>query len=168
MLINKLRMFSFFKRFKTRKISPDQQQKTLLKSIDYDPKIILAWAKAIEGNEEITNWLKENGYEELFMATFAIYLKPEARDWLTQNGYAHLMAFINAAEGIESAQKWLKIHQFDLLYHMALAVENDTDSLLWLRTNATQDILFLTKTIKEVKDKIEENHNDIHSFRKDL
>lgn len=161
-------MFDFFKRNKTRQVTPDQLKKTQLKSIDYDPKIIIAWAKAVEGNDDIMSWLKENGYPELFMATYAIYLKDEARDWLTQNGYAHLMAFINAAEGIESAQKWLLTHKFDLLYHMALAIENEEESLVWLRKNSSQDILLLTKSIKKIKDKIEENHNDIHSFRKDL
>lgn len=161
-------MFGFFKKKKPREISPDQMQKAPLKSIDYDPKIILAWSKAVEGNDDLMEWLKDNGYPELFMATYAIYLKNEARDWLVQNGYAHLMAFINAAEGNESAQKWLQVHQFDLLYHMALAIENEQESWVWLKQNASQDLFILTKSIKDVKDKIEENHNDIHSFRRDL
>lgn len=161
-------MFGFFKKNKTRQISVDQLKTTQLKSIDYEAKIILAWAKAIDGNDDIMLWLKENGYEELFMATYAIYLKDEARDWLQKNGYAHLMAFINAAEGNESAQKWLFTHQFDLLYHMALAIEDEPNSWNWLNQHASQDLFYLTKTIKKVKDKIEENHNDIHSFRKDL
>lgn len=161
-------MFGFFKKNKTREITPDQLKSTQLKSIDYDPKIILAWTKAIEGSDDIMLWLKENGYKELFMATYAIYLKEEARDWLSKNGYAHLMAFINAAEGNESALKWLQVHQFDLLYHMAEAIENEETSWKWLIQHSSQDIFILTKTIKTVKDKIEENHNDIHSFRKDL
>lgn len=161
-------MFDFFRKNKTRQVSVDQLKATQLKSINYDPKIILAWAKAVEGNDDIMLWLKENGYTELFMATYAIYLKEEAREWLQKNGYAHLMAFINAAEGNESAQKWLKTHQFDLLYHMAMAIEDEEESWQWLRQNSSQDIFILTRSIKEVKDKIEENHNDIHSFRKDL
>lgn len=161
-------MFGFFKNNKTREIDASQLQTSKLKSIDYEPRIILAWAKAVEGNDDIMLWLKENGYTELFMATYAIYLKHEARDWLVENGYAHLMAFINAAEGNESAQKWLTVHKFDLLYHMALAIESEETSWNWLRQNASADIFMLTKSIKEVKDKIEENHNDIHSFRKDL
>ncbi|MBM3418414.1 MAG: hypothetical protein FJY17_05770 [Bacteroidetes bacterium] len=32
-----------------------------LKSIDYPSLVILAWAKAVEGNEELQNWLKDNG-----------------------------------------------------------------------------------------------------------
>lgn len=161
-------MFGFFKKNKTREITLDQLKSTQLNSIDYDSKIILAWAKAVEGNDDIMLWLKENGYKELFMATYAIYLKEEAREWLSKNGYAHLMAFINAAEGNESAQKWLQVHQFDLLYHMAMAVESEETSWKWLMQHSSQDIFILTKAIKTVKDKIEENHNDIHSFRKDL
>lgn len=161
-------MFGFFKKNKIRRVNVEKLQSTPLKSIEYDSKIILAWSKAIEGNDDILLWLKENGYMELVMATYAIYLKEEARDWLTKNGYAHLMAFINAAEGNESAQKWLKTHQFDLLYHMALAIESEKESWKWLKENSSQDLFILTKSIKQVKDKIEENHNDIHSFRKDL
>lgn len=142
-------------------------QTITLKSIDYESKIIIAWVKALEGNDAIALWLKEN-YFELFMATYAIYLKEEARDWLVNNGYAHLMAFINAAEGNENAQRWLLKHNFNLLYHMALAIEDDQDSWKWLIQNASQDLFILTKTIKTIKDKIEENHNDIHAFGKDL
>ncbi len=143
-------------------------EKVALKPIDYEPKIILAWAEAVGGNEEILLWLKNNGYEELVMASYAIRLKNEARDWLMKNGYAHLMAFIHAAEGNEQAQNWLERNQFDLLYHMAMAVENDAESWKWIAENATPDIHILTRAIKKVKDAIEENHNDIHSMGKDL
>lgn len=160
-------MFGIFKNKKKQPETVEKQEIVALKPIDYEAKIILAWAKAVEGDAKFTLWLKDN-YFELFMATQAIYLKEEARDWLMKNGYAHLMAFINAAEGNEVAQKWLKAHQFDLLYHMALAIESEQESWTWLLKNATQDLFILTKAIKEVKDKIEENHNDIHSFRKDL
>ncbi len=160
-------MASWFKR-KKRIYTPDDLQKIQLKSIDYPAKIILAWAKAIEGNDQFLLWLKDNGYPELVMATYAIYLKDDAREWLQKNGYAHLMAMINGAEGNESAQKWLLSHQFDLLYHMALAIEDERNSVLWIAKNAPKDIFLLTKTIKQVKDQIEENHNDIHTFRKDV
>lgn len=156
--------------FKKKKRKPDARQVkvTPMKAINYPSKIILAWAKSIEGNDKITAWLKENGYEELAMATFAIYLRNDARDWLQQNGYPHLMAMINAAEGIESAQKWLLTHNFETLYHIALAVENEQSSWAWLKHNSTQDLFILAQTIKIIKDKIEYNHNDIHTFGKDM
>ena len=160
-------MLSWFKK-KKREIIAAELSSTPLNRIDYPAKIIIAWSKAIEGNDDIMLWLKENGYKELFMATYAIYLREEARNWLQMNGYAHLLAMINAAEGNESAQKWLLVHDFEILYHIALAVEDEQSSFEWLGKNAPADIFLLAKSIKRIKDQIEENHNDVHSFRHDL
>ena len=146
----------------------NSKQKVVLKKLDYPSKIIMAWAQAIGGNLEISSWLNNNGYNELVIASAAIHLKNDARNWLMENGYAHLMAMINASEGDEKAQKWLLTYKFDLLYHIAMAIENENESWIWLKQNSTPDIFILAKTIKEVKDKIEENHNDIHSFRRDF
>lgn len=160
-------MLEWFKN-KKRKVNVENTQRTTLKNLDYPAKIILAWSKAIDGDDQFLVWLKDNGYEELFMATYAILLKEEARKWLQDNGYAHLLAMINAAEGNESAKKWLETHNFDVLFHIACAVDDEVESLQWLGQNAPADIFILTKSIKKVKDEIEENHNDIHSFRKDV
>jgi hypothetical protein len=78
------------------------------------------------------------------------------------------MAMINAAEGNETAQKWLLAHDFEILYHIAMAVEDEQMSWEWLGKNVTPDIFLLTQSIKKVKDQIEENHNDVHSFGKDI
>ncbi|MCH2230285.1 MAG: hypothetical protein MK105_08070 [Crocinitomicaceae bacterium] len=159
-------MASWFR--KKRKHEVDKLAKSEVKPINYPAKIIIAWSKAIEGSDEFMFWLKDNGYPELVMATYAIYLKDDARNWLAENGYPHLLAMINGAEGNESAQQWLKTHKFYMLYHMAMAVEDEQDSFLWIGKNAPVDVFMLTKAIKKVKDQIEENHNDIHSFRQDI
>lgn len=161
----------WFKRKKEKEAEKNTVQKpiiTPLKPLAYPPKIILAWSKAIEGNQEIIKWLKENGYHELVVASSAILLNNDARDWLMKNGYPHLMAMINASEGKISAQKWLKANKFELLFHIAMAVENEKESWFWLKKHSSIDIVILAQTIKKIKDKIEENHNDIHSFNKDL
>jgi len=160
-------MSNWLKR-KKREIKLESTESTTLKNLDYPAKIILAWSKAIEGDDQFLIWLKDNGYEELFMATYAILLKEEARGWLQSNGYAHLLAMINAAEGNESAKKWLQTYNFEILFNIACAVDDENESFLWLRKNAPADIFILTKSIKKVKDEIEANHNDIHSFRKDI
>jgi hypothetical protein len=138
-----------------------------MKPIDYPAKIILAWAKAIDGNQEILLWLKDNGYPELAMATYAILLKQEARDWLPKNGYPQLMAFIHAAEGNEKALRWLMLNDFELLRHMALAIDGEQEGWDYISANATADLFLLTQTIKKVKDRIEEQHNDVHTFGRD-
>jgi hypothetical protein len=160
-------MVNWFRKKKNTSVISGNIKNVPLKPLNYHPKIILAWAKAIDGNEDLLMWLKDNGYPELTMATYAIYLKEEARVWLTKNGYPHLLAFINAAEGNEKAQKWLLIHDFEILYHMALAIEAEQESWEWLGKNVTPDMFLLTQTIKKVKDQIEENHNDVHTFRRD-
>jgi hypothetical protein len=163
-------MLNFWKKKKINSelVSTELTKKNVpVRIINYHPKVILAWAKALEGNEQIALWLKENGLEELVFANAAIYLKDEARKWLMENGYPHLMAMIHAAEGDEKAQKWLLHNNFEILYHIALAVDDDQESWKWLNLNATQDLFLLAKSIKKIKDQIEENHNDVHSFRKD-
>jgi hypothetical protein len=134
---------------------------------DYPAKIVLAWAKAVDGDEKFVLWLNENGFSELAMATYAIYLKDEARNWLMKNGFPHLMALINAAEGNKKAQAWLLANKMELYFHMAMAIEDDPRSWVWIQKNCGIEIFIVTKSIKKIKDQIEENHNDIHSFGKD-
>jgi len=153
---------------KNKKVVPTEAPKVLKwKPLDYSPKIILAWVKSLEGHTDITKWLLDNGYKELVMVNQAIYLKEEARNWLMHNGYPHLMAFVNAAEGNEKAQKWLKNNKFELLHHLALAIDDEKESWQWININSTKDIFLLAKTIKIIKDKIEERHNDVHNFGRD-
>ena len=135
--------------------------------LNYPPKILLAWVKAMEGNSDLGKFLLDNGYEELFYLTHALQLKQEARDWLMKNGYPHLMAMVNAAEGNQSALHWLEVHGFELLYHVADAVEGEMESFDWLKIHSSELIFGVTKTIKRMKDDIEFNHNDMHSFGRD-
>ncbi len=137
-------------------------------NMNYPPKILLAWCKAIEGHEELGTYLLENGYEELYHTTNALKLRQPARDWLMKNGYPHLMAMVNAAEGNESALHWLEVHHFEMLYHIADAVEGEMPSFEWLKQHADPTIFLLTRTIKKLKDNIEFYHNDMYSFGKDM
>lgn len=136
--------------------------KISVKPFEYHPKIILAWAKAVEGNQDLLNYLIDNDFKELVMATYAIQLKDKARDWLMDNGYPHVMAMINAAEGNEEALNWLKKNNFNLFYNMALAIEGENEGFIWIRRNASPEIFILTNSIKKVKDEIEEYNNDLH------
>jgi hypothetical protein len=162
-------MFGFTKKKKIKQIDAKNAQKVKTKSFSYHPKIILAWAKAIDGEKKFLNYLNDNGFKELVMATHALQLKDKARDWLMLNGYAHVMAMINAAEGNEQALSWLKMNDFMVFYHMALAIDHQSElsianptGFYWLKNYATQDIFLLTDVIQRVKDEIEESNNDIH------
>lgn len=159
-----------FGKKKVKKVDIESTTKVPTLLFDYHPKIILAWAKGIEGNQELLDYLFNNGYEELTMAAHAIRLKDEARDWLMKNGFPHIMAMINAAEGNEQAHNWLKMNKFDVLYYIAEAVDGGYEGrngFAWIKNNSTEDVFILAQIIKKVKDKIEETHNDVHSFGKD-
>jgi hypothetical protein len=158
-------MFSFFRRNKK---EVTDRKPIELKAIQYEPKIILAWAKAIEGDKVIQLGLKENGYPELFHVTEAIFLNQVSRDWLIANGYGQLMAMVNAAEGLTEASEWLATHKFELLFHIGRAVDHNPESWVWLKQFTTPDLFMLAKSIQFIKDQIEENHGDIHSMGKDL
>ena len=156
-----------FGKKKKRKVSIEDTNKVITKDFSYHPKIILAWAKAIEGNNDLLDYLNKQNLKELVMATHAIRLKDKARDWLMKNGYPHVMAMINAAEGNRQAMEWLRINDFEVFYNMARAIDDEPEGFVWLKENATQDIFLLTKSIKKVKDEIEEAHNDIHMRSRD-
>ncbi len=135
--------------------------------LNYPPKILLAWIKAIEGNKDLELYLLDNGWEELFYLNQAMKLKDEARNWLLVNGFPHLLAFVNASEGNESAQKWLQVHGFETLFHTALAIEGENLSYAWLKSNTNELIFGIASTYKKMKDTIEFNHNDMYSIGKD-
>lgn len=158
--------FNIFKKKAETKEEPVQY--VPLKPIEYSSMIILAWAKAVEGNMDLQFWLRDNGYPELYQAIFAIYLKDESRQWLVDNGYAHIMAMIHAAEGNENAAKWLLENNFVMLHHLAKAIDHEPKSWEWLQKNVSQDLFILAKSIQIVKDQIEENHNDVHSINQDF
>lgn len=157
-------MSGLFGRKKKYQGDSDKKRPTKLeiKPFEYHPKIILAWAKGIEGNTELLDYLYENGFKELVMATHALRLKDKARNWLMENGYPHIMAMINGSEGNAQALSWLKKNNFELLYHMAIAIDSDPKGFKWINLHGTQDLFLLTRSIKKVKDEIEENHNDVH------
>lgn len=120
---------------------------------EYVPKIHLAWAECLRGNQEIARWLNENGYEELVKASSALHGNRLAREWLAANNYPQLMALVSAIEGDEKALKWLEEYHFELFFNLARAVLKDQDGLTWIGENCTEDIPILGQAFYEVQSK---------------
>ena len=135
--------------------------------MQYPAKIILAWAEAINGNRDIRDWLITSGYPELGLFVFALHNKTEARQWLIDNGFPHLMALINGAEGNQNALSWLKKFDYDILEKMARVGDNDEDALIWLLHNNLPDMAKVAVKIREVKNEIDANNNDMHRISPD-
>lgn len=129
---------------------------------NYHPKIILAWTKAIEGNEDLLQYLWDHGYHELVMVKHALFLKDYARKWLMKNGYAHYMALVRGAEGEEKALQWLVDHKLYLFYNMAIAIDGENKGFEWINKHSTQEVFYLTRIMKSVKDEIEHDNNEFH------
>lgn len=136
-----------------------------LKPLKYHPKILIGWAEAIGGNKDLLEWfLASPEFKELGIFVYALHLKPDARAWLLKNGYAHLMAMINGVEGNQVALQWLEKNNFHVLKHVALSGDGNQESFKWLLDNGHQEFAMISKKIEQVKNDIEENHNDVHKF----
>lgn len=78
-------------------------------TLDYPPKILIAFGEAIVGNEKIM-------------------------DWLINNGYPELAAFASAIRGSEDAIEWLRKHH-PVWAILDAAIDNQVGALVWLRKN---------------------------------
>ncbi|MEM9052559.1 MAG: hypothetical protein AAGC47_10940 [Bacteroidota bacterium] len=128
----------------------------------YPAKILVAWSEAIGGNKKIREWLASNGYPELSVFVFALNNKEDAKKWLMDNGYQHLAATIAAAEGKKDAIEWLKKYEFDILAHAGMSGDGHEASFQWLVRNGHREMAIVAKRIEEVKDRIEQDNNDVH------
>jgi len=130
----------------------------------YPAKILVAWAEAVGGNTAIRDWLMRNGYQELGLFVFALYLQDEARDWLMKHGHPHLMATISGAEGDPKALHWLETHGYMPLAKVAQVGDGDDAALQWLKSNGHAELAMVALRIRAVKDKIEFDNQDHHKF----
>ncbi|HYG49721.1 MAG TPA: hypothetical protein VD905_02410 [Flavobacteriales bacterium] len=136
----------------------------VLKGLEYEPKILIAWSEAIAGNTKLRDWLTQNGYPELGIFCFALRNKEDARRWLMQNGFQHLFALINGVEGNKNALMWLKVHKYEVLLKMAMAGDGDEGAFKWLMNNDLKLLAMTAKRIEHIKDQIEEDNNDPHKI----
>jgi hypothetical protein len=47
---------------------------------------------------------------------------------------------------------------------MALAIDGESEGWEWLNKNNLPELFALSQVLKSIKDKIEDRHNDAHSF----
>lgn len=145
-------------------VTPKIDKITTILKTSYPAKILLAWAEAIGGNKEIREWLSSNGYQELSVFVFALNNKEDAKKWLMHNGYQHLAATIAGSEGKSDAIEWLKKYHFDVLAHVGMSGDGHDSSFRWLVKNSHREMAIVSKRIQDVKDRIEQDNNDVHKI----
>lgn len=148
---------------KSKKELSTVNERQQLKVTAYPIKILVAWGEAIDGNQQLRDWLIKNKFEELGMFCFALRNDSKAQSWLMKNGYPHFVALIKGIEGDKAAREWLVKNDFELLYHMSLAADGSVDAKRFL---LTYDKVYaaLAKKMEKVKNDIEWSNNDIHSI----
>lgn len=136
-----------FRREKVR-AGDGKAKKVAIQPMNYSAKVILAWNECLKGNVEITNWLLQNGYQELVVFTSVIHEGETGEKWLMNNGYPQLLAFAHAMEQDEEALRWLEINKFHQLHKIALAATYNNQAWNWVLNNCTEDLILLTKTLR--------------------
>jgi len=133
----------------------------------YPTKVLIAWAEAISGREEIRDWLMASDYPELGVFCHALRNEETSRAWMHHKKHHVLMALIEGAEGDERAVTWLRERGHGVLADMALAADNDEEASARLMAPAARgkgDGLWgqIAMRIREVKNEIESKNNDVH------
>jgi hypothetical protein len=131
----------------------------------YPTKVLLAWAEAMLGHEDLRDWLMGSDHPELGVFCHALHNEPTSRAWLRHHGHAHLMALLEGAEGQAKAVEWLRHTANDTLADMALAADNDEEALARLM-KGDPDVkgiwAQIALRIRHVKNDIEAANNDVH------
>ncbi len=133
----------------------------------YPTKVLLAWAEAISGSEELRDWLMGSEYPELGVFCHALRNEETSRAWLRHKNHHVLLALLEGAEGDEQAVVWLKEQGQPVLADMALAADNDEEATSRLKAPAARgkgDGLWaqIAVRIRDVKNEIESMNNDVH------
>ena len=132
----------------------------------YPNKVLLAWAEAISGNENLQDWLMGSDFPELGVFCHALRNETTSRAWLRHHGHVHLMALLLGTEGEKEAVTWLRQNGQPILADMAETADNDEDALgrLLALTRKGGDGLWaqIAVRIQGVKNDIEESNNDVH------
>ena len=144
-------------------MSDKKTKKIILKQLEYQSKLLVAWIEAIGGNVEFRDFLIQSPYKELGIFCFAILNDKKSRKWLLENNYGHLLATIEGIEGKDSALVFLKKNGFDLLFHFARSADSWKDSQIWLQKK--DKLLYaISLKIEYVKDEIELRNQDPHKL----
>lgn len=123
-----------------------------MEGIYYPAKIWLAFGESVNGNEEILNWLMDNGYPELAALAQAVRGSEQATDWLLSQKYYHLAALDAAIDEDMRAYEWLNRHRHFFLIIFADACRGKPAAIRWFTDRGLEGILNIAVTIKKLRD----------------
>jgi hypothetical protein len=132
---------------------------------EYDAKILMALAEAIDGNKKIFAWLLNNNYPELAAFAAAVRADEGALKWLMKNGFPHLAILSDAIDDEDKAKAWFKKHKmpFYLIFADACSVGGEA-AMNWLQDHKYKVFLVLAIKTREVLKQQAFDHYDYHKM----
>ena len=130
--------------------------------LTYPPKILLAFGESIGGNNEITDWMIQNGYPELAALSHAIQGSDEAFLWLMKNKFPELAALDSAIDEDPKAYEWLKNSNY--LFHIIFAecCRGKQEAIAWMLQKDLNALVRIAQKIKHLRDSQTFDYHKLH------
>jgi hypothetical protein len=128
----------------------------------YPVKVLLAFGETFGGNEELLNWLLQNGHPELAALSSAIRGSQDAFRWLMANGFPQLAALDSAIDENKNAYNWLNLNKHYFLAVFADACHNQPEAIDWFNRNDLKIFLMLAAKIRHFRDNQTFDYHKIH------
>lgn len=133
---------------------------------DYDTKILLAFNLSLVGEKQFSDFLMQNGFQELEALSASIHSNIAAQQWLLDNGFPEFAVLSNAIDDEPEAIEWLKKYHCDFLSTFAAACRKDPRAMKWF---AEQDLKLFVMIISNIQNILmyqSWDSSDIHKFRR--
>ena len=129
--------------------------------LEYPVKILVAFGETITGNDEIHDWLVNNGYPELAALSNAIRGSDDAVKWLIKHK-PEFAVLDSAIDNDPKALVWLNSHKLYFLEVFADACRGKEEALKWFGKKDLQVFLRLAQKIKEYRDGQSYDYHKMH------
>jgi hypothetical protein len=131
--------------------------------LDYPPKILMAFGETFsEEKGEFSEWLLQNGYQELAALSSAIKGSREANMWLIKNKFPHFAAFDEAIGGKMPAYNWLLDNDKDILALFVDAINNRMEALAWFKKREMEIFIHLSRKIRNFRENQTFDYHKLH------
>ena len=134
--------------------------------LDYDPKVLMAFLKSLEGDRRFSDFLMNNGYRELEALSSAIHSNEAALQWLLDNGYPEFAILSNAIDNEDAAIAWLDKYNCTFLATFAAACRKETAAIQWFADHDLRLFIMIINEIHHILLYQSWDASDFHKFRR--
>ena len=129
----------------------------------YPAKIFLAWAEAIEGNQEFVQFLMQNGYPELICVIDFLWGSTKAGQWFMVHNMPEWRAFSEyVGDENKEARQWLLNNNFDHLVLVGDAIYNKPGALQVLEKKGLPELVIIAQRLNKLLYLIEFDTNLVY------